>query len=236
MAYDLLEDGGEDIRDRPLERAARPAGRAWSRARSAHRRATGCCSRRSSARRLVGRAGARLRPSSRAQQRRGADAQAARLAVPRRPASAATGGSGRSSRSPIDAVLISAQRGSGKRASLYTDYTFGVWDDGKLVPIAKAYSRPDRRGDPPGRRLRPAQHAREVRPGAHGQAGARLRAGLRGHPARRPGTSRASPSASRASSAGGPTSRPPRPTRSTRSGRCCRRRLLALDNYGDLHK
>jgi DNA ligase-1 len=42
----------------------------------------------------------------------------------------------------IDAVLILAQRGSGKRASLYTDYTFGVWDPatGSLVPIAKAYS------------------------------------------------------------------------------------------------
>jgi DNA ligase-1 len=42
----------------------------------------------------------------------------------------------------IDAVLILAQRGSGKRASLYTDYTFGVWDTstGALVPIAKAYS------------------------------------------------------------------------------------------------
>lgn len=40
----------------------------------------------------------------------------------------------------IDAVLIYAQRGSGKRASLYTDYTFGVWDGGKLIPFAKAYS------------------------------------------------------------------------------------------------
>lgn len=40
----------------------------------------------------------------------------------------------------IDAVLIYAQRGHGRRASLYTDYTFGVWHDGKLVPIAKAYS------------------------------------------------------------------------------------------------
>ncbi len=40
----------------------------------------------------------------------------------------------------VDAVLIYAQRGSGKRASLYTDYTFGVWEDGKLVPFAKAYS------------------------------------------------------------------------------------------------
>ena len=40
----------------------------------------------------------------------------------------------------IDAVLIYAQPGHGRRASLYTDYTFGVWDQGKLVPIAKAYS------------------------------------------------------------------------------------------------
>jgi DNA ligase-1 len=40
----------------------------------------------------------------------------------------------------IDAVLIYAQKGHGRRASLYTDYTFGVWDHGQLVPIAKAYS------------------------------------------------------------------------------------------------
>ena len=41
----------------------------------------------------------------------------------------------------VDAVLINAQRGSGKRASLYTDYTFGVWDDvNNLIPFAKAYS------------------------------------------------------------------------------------------------
>jgi DNA ligase 1 len=40
----------------------------------------------------------------------------------------------------VDAVLIAAQPGRGRRAGLLTDYTFGVWDDGKLVPIAKAYS------------------------------------------------------------------------------------------------
>lgn len=39
-----------------------------------------------------------------------------------------------------DAVLIYAQRGHGRRASLYTDYTFGVWDQGELIPVAKAYS------------------------------------------------------------------------------------------------
>ncbi|MDY3554507.1 ATP-dependent DNA ligase [Gemmata sp. JC717] len=40
----------------------------------------------------------------------------------------------------VDAVLIYAQSGHGKRSGLYTDYTFGVWDGGALVPFAKAYS------------------------------------------------------------------------------------------------
>jgi DNA ligase-1 len=46
----------------------------------------------------------------------------------------------------VDAVLVYAQRGHGRRASLYSDYTFAVWDgppeaqERKLVPFAKAYS------------------------------------------------------------------------------------------------
>lgn len=40
----------------------------------------------------------------------------------------------------IDAVLVYAQAGSGRRASLFTDYTFALWKDGELVPVAKAYS------------------------------------------------------------------------------------------------
>lgn len=46
----------------------------------------------------------------------------------------------------VDAVLIYAQRGHGRRASLYSDYTFAVWDgpagtpDRTLIPFAKAYS------------------------------------------------------------------------------------------------
>ncbi|MGD8252398.1 MAG: ATP-dependent DNA ligase, partial [Desulfobacterales bacterium] len=40
----------------------------------------------------------------------------------------------------VDAVLIYAQSGHGRRAGLFTDYTFGVWDGGELVPFAKAYS------------------------------------------------------------------------------------------------
>ncbi len=40
----------------------------------------------------------------------------------------------------VDAVLIYAQPGSGKRAGLFTDYTFGLWEGSHLVPFAKAYS------------------------------------------------------------------------------------------------
>lgn len=40
----------------------------------------------------------------------------------------------------VDCVLLYAQRGHGRRANLYTDYTFAVWDGDDLVPFAKAYS------------------------------------------------------------------------------------------------
>lgn len=40
----------------------------------------------------------------------------------------------------IDAVLIYAQKGSGRRSAYYTDYTFAVKNEDKLVTIAKAYS------------------------------------------------------------------------------------------------
>jgi DNA ligase-1 len=40
----------------------------------------------------------------------------------------------------IDAVLMYAQRGHGKRSSFYSDYTFGTWRDDALVPVGKAYS------------------------------------------------------------------------------------------------
>ena len=44
----------------------------------------------------------------------------------------------------LDCVLMYAQRGSGKRSSYYSDYTFGAWRDGEngaaeLVPVGKAY-------------------------------------------------------------------------------------------------
>jgi DNA ligase-1 len=40
----------------------------------------------------------------------------------------------------FDAVMLYAHPGHGRRSNLYTDYTFGVWREGELVPVAKAYS------------------------------------------------------------------------------------------------
>jgi DNA ligase-1 len=40
----------------------------------------------------------------------------------------------------LDCVLVYAQAGHGRRATLFTDYTFAVWDGDALVPVAKAYS------------------------------------------------------------------------------------------------
>ena len=39
----------------------------------------------------------------------------------------------------VDAILMYAQRGHGKRSSFYSDYTFGVWKGDEIVPIGKAY-------------------------------------------------------------------------------------------------
>ena len=39
----------------------------------------------------------------------------------------------------VDAVLMYAQRGHGRRSSFYSDYTFGVWKGNEIVPIGKAY-------------------------------------------------------------------------------------------------
>ncbi|HVF34491.1 MAG TPA: ATP-dependent DNA ligase [Candidatus Saccharimonadia bacterium] len=40
----------------------------------------------------------------------------------------------------IDAVLVYSQPGSGRRSNLFTDHTFALWDEDRLVPVAKAYS------------------------------------------------------------------------------------------------
>jgi ATP-dependent DNA ligase len=140
LAYDLLEDGAQDIRERPLEER-----RARLEEIVARMGASGVAP---EGERLhispvvtadSWEALARLRAESRARnveglmlKRRGSPYRVGRV----------RGDWWKWKIEPftIDAVLILAQRGNGKRASLYTDYTFGLWDDGKLVPVAKAYS------------------------------------------------------------------------------------------------
>ncbi|MGY3485364.1 DNA ligase-1 [Bradyrhizobium sp. USDA 4011] len=85
----------------------------------------------------------------------------------------------------IDAVLMYAQRGHGKRSSYYSDYTFGVWTRGDARRRAGAgrqsLFRLHRRGTVADRSLRPPQHHREVRPGAtcRARAGSGAGAGSR---------------------------------------------------------
>ena len=141
LAYDLLEEGGQDLRGLPLHarrarldallaRAAHPAliaspvlmGADW--ADLAHQR---------EAARELGVEGLMLK---------GRDA---RYGVGRTK-DVGTWWKWKIDPLSVDAVLIYAQRGHGRRASLYSDYTFAVWngppgDEGRaLVPFAKAYS------------------------------------------------------------------------------------------------
>jgi DNA ligase-1 len=131
MAYDILEERGEDIRNRPLEERR---GILETHLPAAAVLRTSEIVKASSWTEL-----AALRQNSRA---RGVEG----LMIKRR---SSVYGVGRRRGDwwkwkidpyTIDAVLIYAQPGSGRRASLLTDYTFGVWNQGELVPIAKAYS------------------------------------------------------------------------------------------------
>ncbi|KVM60868.1 ATP-dependent DNA ligase [Burkholderia gladioli] len=142
-AYDLLEEGGRDLRTEPLARRrarlealaeALPAGEAGVALRVSP---------------LVEAADwpalAALREQSRS---RGVEGlmlkQRASMYGVGRTKAAGTWWKWKIDPYAIDAVLLYAQRGHGRRASLYTDFTFAVWDevDGvrTLVPFAKAYS------------------------------------------------------------------------------------------------
>lgn len=132
MAYDLLEDGGCDVRQRPLAER-RPRLRALVEGHAPGLRLSP----------IVDapdwEALAALRAESRT---RGVEG----YMLKRR---ASVYGTGRRKGDwwkwkvdpfAVDAVLVYAQAGNGRRASLFTDYTFAVWKDGELVPVAKAYS------------------------------------------------------------------------------------------------
>jgi DNA ligase-1 len=140
MAFDLLEDGGCDIRERPLiERRARLLRLLGPDSGSADRQKAGVL-------RVSPVVDAPTWSELAAERRQSRTRNVEGLMIKR---SASAYGVGRRRGDwwkwkidpyTIDAVLIYAQPGSGKRASLLTDYTFGVWHDGELVPVAKAYS------------------------------------------------------------------------------------------------
>jgi DNA ligase-1 len=134
VAYDLLEDGGVDIREKPLgERRARLERIAQVAAGTGHLVLSPA---------VQAASWEGLRELRRTSRERGVEGfMLKRLG--------STYGVGRKRGDwwkwkiepySVDAVLIYAQPGNGKRASLFTDYTFGIWDNGELVPFAKAYS------------------------------------------------------------------------------------------------
>ena len=115
----------------------------------------------------------------------------------------------------VDAVLVYAQPGHGRRASLYTDYTFAVWSraprdaaevDAALAAIASREApvpdslsaralrqgvlRPHGRGNPHGRSRRPTDDRRQLRSRAKPRTESRVRARLRRHPAQQPAQER----------------------------------------------
>ena len=134
VAYDLLEEGGEDLRALPLRERRARLERLVSAARFAGRFRLSPLVPATSWREVrAGYEGAR-------------DRSAEGLMLKRRDAAYGVG----RRKGPwwkwkvepftVDAVMIYAQAGHGRRASLYTDYTFAVWHQGELVPFAKAYS------------------------------------------------------------------------------------------------
>jgi DNA ligase 1 len=139
MAYDILEDGGVDVRDRPLaERRERLLARVY-----------GTTPRDAPPEGVLRVSSTVEAPSwaALAAERGGSRARSVEGLMIKRLSSAYGVGRKRGDwwkwkiePYTIDAVLIYAQPGSGRRASLLTDYTFGVWNAGELVPIAKAYS------------------------------------------------------------------------------------------------
>jgi len=131
VAFDLLEDGGEDLRQHPL----------------AERR------RRLEARLADGPRALRVSPvlavadwDHAAMLRRGARDRGAEGLMLKRSTSPYRAGRPRGDwwkwkvePLTVDAVLVSSEPGSGRRAGLYTDHTFALVDGHRLVPVAKAY-------------------------------------------------------------------------------------------------
>jgi len=133
QAFDLLQDAGEDIRSRPFSERRHRLDRLLSTIVHPHLCRTQL---------LQGTSWdewAKIRDQSRAMNAEG-------LMLKRWDASYEVGRvrgiwwKWKVSPYTIDAVLIYAQKGHGKRSGLYSDYTFALWDGETLVPFAKAYS------------------------------------------------------------------------------------------------
>jgi DNA ligase-1 len=141
VAYDLLEQGGEDWRPRPLgQRRAALASLIQQLSETADTPAAG---RLRLSERLALDTWEQLEPLR--QQARTAGAEGLMLKALDSPylTGRKRGHWWKHKLDPfnLDAVLLYAQAGSGRRANLFTDYTFGLWDDnGVLVSFAKAYS------------------------------------------------------------------------------------------------
>lgn len=133
MAYDLIEDGGEDIRARPLKH--RRARLEAILAPLAHPRFP-----------LSPILDAADWPAAAAARESARDRGVEGLMLKRLDSPYRTGRprgdwyKWKLDARSVDAVLIYAQPGHGRRATLLTDYTFGVWRGDELVPFAKAYS------------------------------------------------------------------------------------------------
>ncbi len=135
LAYDLLEDGGVDLRDRALCRAAGAAGGGGGGVAggdAAAPVARDCRLRAGMVWRQSGRRRARCRPKGVMLKRAASPYHVGRK----------RGDWWKWKLDPwtVDAVMIYAQAGHGRRANLYTDFTFAVRDGNTLVPFTKAYS------------------------------------------------------------------------------------------------
>lgn len=150
VAYDLLEAAGEDLRAAPLsvrrERLASlglPAfDEAWHRAAAAADPAVEASSRLLLSPRVCAESWVDLAQARETSRERGVEGlMLKRLESPYR-VGRPRGDWWKWKVEPleVDAVLLYAQAGHGRRASLHTDYTLGVWDGDTLVPVAKAYS------------------------------------------------------------------------------------------------
>ena len=131
-AYDLLEHEGRDVRDMPLRERRRMLEALASALPSSFRLSETVAA-------ATWSDAARARSEARAQRAEG-------LMLKRRDSPYGIGRvrgawwKWKVDPHTIDAVLVYAQSGHGRRASLFTDYTFAVWDGEALVPFAKAYS------------------------------------------------------------------------------------------------